>query len=88
MLNPKAGLFFLAVIPQFIPPHAAATWYALGYAALDSVIALGWLTALAWVSDRAGSWIRRPQARRALDRAAGTVLIGLGLKVAAEALSA
>jgi len=26
LLNPKVGLFFLAVIPQFFPRHAGVTW--------------------------------------------------------------
>jgi threonine/homoserine/homoserine lactone efflux protein len=88
LLNPKVGLFFLAVIPQFIPRHAGMTWYALGYAAVDSVIALGWLTAVAWFASRAGHWIGRPRVRRALDRTVGAVLIGLGVEVTAKALPA
>ena len=64
------------------------TWYTLGYAAVDSVLALGWLAAVVWASDRAGIWIRRPRLRQALDRAASTVLAGLGLEVAAKSLAA
>lgn len=88
LLNPKVGLFFLAVLPQFIPAHAGMTRYTPGYAAVDSVIALGWLAAVVWASDRAGSWIRRPRLRQALDRAASTVIVGLGLEVAATSLAA
>ena len=63
------------------------TWYTLGYAAADSVIALGWLITVAWAAGRAGRWVGRPRVRQALDRAAGAALIGLGLRVTAEALS-
>jgi threonine/homoserine/homoserine lactone efflux protein len=87
LLNPKVGLFFLAVIPQFSPPHTMLTWYALGYATIDSVIALSWLIVVAWAASRASRWIRQPRVRRALNRTVGTVLIGLGTEVAAEALS-
>jgi hypothetical protein len=45
-----AGLFFRAIIPQVIPARGGGVWHALGHAALGSVIAPGWLTALAWAS--------------------------------------
>jgi threonine/homoserine/homoserine lactone efflux protein len=88
LLNPKIGLFFLAIVPQFIPRHGPVTWYALLYAAVDSVIALGWLTVLVWAASRAGRWIRGPRVRRVIDRLVGAVLIGLGAEVTAETLSA
>jgi threonine/homoserine/homoserine lactone efflux protein len=87
LLNPKVGLFFLAVMPQFIPRHAHAASYALAFAATDAIIAAAWLLAVAWISDKARALLRRPRARAALDRAAGTALIALGLKVAAGQLA-
>jgi threonine/homoserine/homoserine lactone efflux protein len=84
VLNPKVGLFFLAVMPQFLPQQAPVTLYALTYAAIDSLVAVAWLAAVAWISGNLRSWVRRPGVQLALDRAAGTVLLGLGLKVAAE----
>lgn len=86
LLNPKVGLFFLAVMPQFIPHHAHPTGYVLAFAATDGVIAGAWLLTVAWISDRAGRLLNRPRARAALDRAAGTALVALGVKVAAEQL--
>ena len=87
LLNPKVGLFFLAIMPQLIPHHAAVTMYALAFAVTDMVIAGAWLAIVAWVSDKAGALLRRPRVRTALDRATGIVLVSLGLKVAAEQLA-
>jgi threonine/homoserine/homoserine lactone efflux protein len=87
LLNPKVGLFFLAIMPQLIPHHASVTMYALAFAVTDMVIAGTWLTIVAWISDKAGTLLRRPRVRTALDRATGTVLIALGLKVATEQLA-
>jgi threonine/homoserine/homoserine lactone efflux protein len=84
LLNPKVGLFFLAVMPQFIPHHAPVTTYALAFAATDAVIAGAWLAAVAWISGKARALLGRPRVRAALDRAAGTALVALGVKVAAE----
>jgi threonine/homoserine/homoserine lactone efflux protein len=60
------------------------TLYALAYAAIDALVAVVWLAAVAWISGSVRSWVRRPGVQLALDRAAGTVLLGLGLRVAAE----
>ena len=84
LLNPKVGLFFLAVMPQFIPHHAPVTSYTLAFAATDAVIAGTWLAAVAWISGKARTLLSGPRVRAALDRAAGTVLVALGVKVAAE----
>jgi threonine/homoserine/homoserine lactone efflux protein len=87
LLNPKVGLFFLTVMPQLIPRHADVTSYALAFAATDAVIAGSWLAIVAWLSDRARALLHRPRVRSALDRAAATALVALGLKVAAEQLT-
>jgi threonine/homoserine/homoserine lactone efflux protein len=84
LLNPKVGLFFLTVMPQFIPHHANVTSYALAFAATDALIAGAWLAIVAWISGKAGTLLGRPRVRAALDRAAGTALVALGVKVAAE----
>jgi threonine/homoserine/homoserine lactone efflux protein len=86
LLNPKVGLFFLTVMPQLIPRHADVTGYALAFAATDALIAGTWLFTVAWLGDRARALLHRPRVRGALDRAAATTLVALGLKVAAEQL--
>ena len=87
LLNPKVGLFFLTVMPQLIPHHANVTSYALAFAATDALIAGAWLAIIAWLSDRARALLHWPRVRSALDRAAATALVALGLKVAAEQLT-
>jgi threonine/homoserine/homoserine lactone efflux protein len=87
LLNPKVGLFFLAVMPQFLPRHAHVAVYAFAFAVTDALIAGAWLAVVAWISDKAGTLLRRPGARAAVDRAAGTTLVTLGVKVAAQQLA-
>jgi threonine/homoserine/homoserine lactone efflux protein len=87
VLNPKIGLFFLTVMPQLIPRHGHVAGYALAFAVTDALIAGTWLLTVAWISDKARTLLRRPRARAILDRAAGTTLIALGVKVAAGQLA-
>jgi threonine/homoserine/homoserine lactone efflux protein len=43
-----------------------------------------WLAVLVWLDGRGTGWLNRRDVRRWLDRATGVVLIGFGVRVAAE----
>jgi threonine/homoserine/homoserine lactone efflux protein len=82
-LNPKVAIFFLAFVPQFIAPeadHKALAFILLG--CLFNVNAVpvnsGWALASAWMA-------RRDSVQRGmhwLDRVAGVMFVGFGLKLA------
>ena len=83
-LNPKVALFFLAFVPQFISPQAAhpsLVFLALGL--LFNFNALwvnfGWALAAAWMARRVGAV---HQAMHWLERTAGAIFIGFGIKLA------
>ena len=82
LLNPKAGIFFTALLPQFVSPQDPALLVSLLMTAIAATTSLGWLSVYATVVPRAGDVLRRPPVRRALDRATGVVLIGLGVRLA------
>jgi threonine/homoserine/homoserine lactone efflux protein len=79
LLNPKAVLFFAAVLPQFVVPGGAPVWVqvaalggldvALGFVAWGLVVVLG---------VRLAGLLRRERVRRWWDRVTGTVLGGIG----------
>ena len=48
------------------------------------VAGLVWLTGYAWLLDRAVTAFKSSRVRRALDALTGTVLVALGLRLAAE----
>jgi threonine/homoserine/homoserine lactone efflux protein len=83
LANPKAAVFMIAFYPQFVPSDqplfVTTAVLALGQVAIEIVIYL----ALAAGVARAGAWLRRPRIRRGLDAVSGTVLVGLGVRVAA-----
>jgi len=83
-LNPKVALFFLAFLPQFIAPaaeHKALTFVLLGLLFnLNSLpVNLGYALLAAWAGQRLQS-LRLGLAW--LERLAGTLFIGFGLKLA------
>jgi len=84
VLNPKVALFFLAFVPQFIAPHAEhplAAFVTLGVLfivnSLPITCAYAWLAG--WASGRAGAVQR---VLHSLDRVAGVMFIGFGIKLA------
>lgn len=84
VLNPKVALFFLAFLPQFISPTAAQPWLAfLVLGVLFNVNAipvnLGYVTLAAWVSQRSAVLQR---GMHWLERAAGAMFMGFGIKLA------
>jgi threonine/homoserine/homoserine lactone efflux protein len=82
LLNPKAGIFFTALLPQFVSPDDPTLLVSLLMTAIAAATSLAWLSVYATAVPRAGDVLRRPRVRRALDRATGVVLIGLGVRLA------
>ena len=84
VLNPKVALFFLAFLPQFVSydgGHVAMQMLILGgFFALFGVI---FLVALGYFSGRVGQWLSsKRQLYRKINVLTGSVLIGLGLRLA------
>jgi threonine/homoserine/homoserine lactone efflux protein len=82
LLNPKAGVFFTALLPQFVSPQDPALAVSLLLTSIAAATSLMWLTVYATLVPRAGDVLRRAPVRRAIDRITGTVLIGLGVRLA------
>jgi threonine/homoserine/homoserine lactone efflux protein len=83
LANPKAAVFMIAFYPQFVPADGPVfvTTALLGLLqiTIETVLYLGLAAGVA----RAGAWFRRPAIRRRIEAVSGTVLVGLGLRVAA-----
>mgnify|MGYP001462362333 FL=1 len=84
VLNPKVALFFLAFVPQFIAPgtdNKALAFVLLGVLFNVNAIPVnaGWALAASWMARRAAA-IQRGM--HWLDRVAGAMFIGFGLKLA------
>jgi threonine/homoserine/homoserine lactone efflux protein len=82
--NPKMAAFFTSLLPQFAPADEASFAGLAILGLIFSLMTLLWLAGYAFAIARIGSLLRRPAIRRTLDGITGSVLIGLGLRLAAE----
>lgn len=78
-MNPKVGLFFLAIVPQFLPAHGDRFAVTMLLGATDAVIAIVYLSALTAVAAKANAWLKRPKVTTALERTSGGILGALGI---------
>ena len=84
LLNPKVGVFYAAVLPQFVSREDPVLLVSLLFAGLHAVMGMAWYTASAWALSRGRRVFERPRARAALEAVTGLVLVALGLRVAFE----
>lgn len=86
LLNPKTAIFFLAFLPQFVSPASSPVWaqfLILGtitnvmFSVADVVAVVG----ASYILSNLRSW---PSLGRWLQRAAGSLLIGLGARLALD----
>ncbi|MFG2125635.1 LysE family translocator [Streptomyces sp. NPDC048710] len=86
VLNPKASLTFLSLLPQFVPSGDSALPRTLLLALIVCTLALAWFQAVALLVDRLGRWLRRPRAARILQTGTGAALTVLGAALLLEPL--
>jgi len=82
--NPKMAVFFSSLLPQFAPGGDTMFAGLVGLGLIFCGLTFAWLAAYAWAIARAGDALRRPAIRRAIEGVTGAVLIGLGVRLAAE----
>lgn len=82
--NPKVLVFYLAVLPQFLPAQSAAAVLFL-FAISHALLGLVYLGVVAVLLHRARRALQRRRVRRIMDGATGTALLGFGLTLAVEA---
>ena len=82
LLNPKVGVFYVAVLPPFIPagaPHLPAGILLTSVHVVEGTL---WSAVLIGFAHTLRNWLRRPAARRVIDRITGAAVVGFGVKLA------
>jgi len=84
LLNPKAGVFYMSLVPQFIPHGAPVFGTALLLTALDVAELVIWFAVLSAVASGMAGRIHRPAFRRRMEQASGVVLLGFAADLALD----
>jgi threonine/homoserine/homoserine lactone efflux protein len=84
LLNPKVGVFYLSVMPQFLPIGVDPLAGSLALGAVHVLEGLIWLSLVVIAVGRARGWLTRPRVRRRLEQVTGVVFLGFGLRLAID----
>jgi threonine/homoserine/homoserine lactone efflux protein len=81
LLNPKALLFFLGLIPQFVVPGPTVTAQLLLLAGTTVVASVLWWAVVIAVAARGRAALARARVRRAVDAVTGGALLAVAIGV-------
>ncbi|MGI5422155.1 LysE family translocator [Actinomadura luteofluorescens] len=81
--NPKAGVFAISVLPQFVTEEGPVFLSTVALGALWALVSASWYMLLTWAVSRGRALVSRPTVLRGLSVTTGVVLLGLGAAVAA-----
>ncbi|REC96433.1 LysE family translocator [Kushneria indalinina] len=82
LLNPKAIVFFLSVLPQFMDPAGDAVRQILMLGVLDVAIGVVWWWGVVAVMQQVANVLKRPRVRQWWNRITGGLMIGAGALLA------
>lgn len=82
LLNPKAGVFYISFLPQFVPSHVPAGPWMMMLAAIHVVFGLIWFAVLIGATRPISGVLQRAPVVRWLDRITGGVFLGFGVNLA------
>ena len=82
LLNPKVGIFYLALLPQFVPTGSDPLAVGLLLAAVHGLLSAIWFGLLIGLAAVLFRWLRRPGTVRAVDGVTGAMLVGFGVRLA------
>ncbi|HEX2314465.1 MAG TPA: LysE family translocator [Thermomonospora sp.] len=83
--NPKAGVFAVSFLPQFVPDGAPVLPTLVLFSVIWALVDAAWYLPIVWLAGRVRGVLQRGSVRRRMERISGVILVGLGLRLAAEA---
>jgi threonine/homoserine/homoserine lactone efflux protein len=81
LLNPKAGVFYMSLIPQFIPYGAPTFSTTLLFTAVDIVELAVWYLVISSAAHALSERIRRPSFRHWMEQISGVVFLGFAVNL-------
>jgi threonine/homoserine/homoserine lactone efflux protein len=84
LLNPKAGVFYVSFLPQFVPQHVAAAPFMLLLGCIHASMGVPWFGLIIGATRPISGALQQAQVVRWLDRLTGGVFLGFGVRLAME----
>jgi threonine/homoserine/homoserine lactone efflux protein len=84
LANPKVGIFFTSLLPQFVSAHGSPLLQMLLLGAIFIGFNLLWMGSYALAAVRLAHVLSRARVKAAIDRVSGLVLVGVGIRLAIE----
>ncbi|MGW7203059.1 LysE family translocator [Streptomyces sp. NPDC054837] len=85
VLNPKAALFFLSILPQFVDGGGSTSRQIFFLGTLDIVIGVAYWFALVAVAARLRAFLARPKVRHRWELTTGWLFIAVGIGITTAA---
>ncbi|MFB4301221.1 LysE family translocator [Actinomadura sp. NTSP31] len=82
--NPKAGVFAVSFLPQFVPHGAPVLATLVLFSVIWALVDMIWYLPMVWLAGRARAVFQRRSVRRRMEQVSGVVLVALGIRLAAE----
>lgn len=83
VLNPKVGVFYVTLLPQFMVADVPAGPYIFALAGIHVGLSLLWFVLLVAAAKPLQKWLARSRVQTAMDRITGAVFVAFGLKLVA-----
>ncbi len=84
LLNPKMAVFYLTVLPLFLPAGYAPVLAGAVLAGVHALVAFGWFTAIILSAHAVRGFLTSRRGARVIDGAAGVAMLGFGLVLGLE----
>jgi threonine/homoserine/homoserine lactone efflux protein len=84
LANPKAAVFAMSFLPQFVPAGAPELPAMVTLAAIWAVFEVGYYGLYVWFVSRLRGILARAQVRKRLEQVSGGVLLLLGMRMAVD----
>lgn len=81
VLNPKVGVFYVTLLPQFVVTGVPAGPYIFALAGIHVGLSLLWFVLLITAARPLQRWLARPRVQTTLDRITGGVFVLFGLRL-------
>jgi threonine/homoserine/homoserine lactone efflux protein len=85
LLNPKIGVFYMTLLPQFVPPGRSVFWTTLALVTIHNVLGMLWFTLLTSAARTMRHRLTRPNVKRRIEQLTGVAFLGFGVQLATQA---